>query len=48
MFKEKYASALNEYEKFWERTNTDRCILNMSYRKEGLTRNIFTTLSSTR
>ena len=35
MFKEKYASALNEYEKFWERTNTERCVLNMSYRKEG-------------
>lgn len=35
MFKENYKAALEGYEKFWERTNTDRCILNMSYPKEG-------------
>ena len=31
MFKEKYASILSEYEKFWERKNTNRPILNFSY-----------------
>ena len=35
MFKENYATALARYEKFWERTNTDRCILNINYGKEG-------------
>ena len=37
MFKEKYASTLKEYEKFWERKNTDRCILNFSYSIPGET-----------
>jgi len=31
MFKEKYSKELAGYERFWNRTNTDRCILNMSY-----------------
>ena len=34
MFKELYANVLSEYEKFWERKNTKRCILNISYRKD--------------
>ena len=35
MFKEKYSQALLEYEKFWERTNTGRPILNLSYYVQG-------------
>ena len=35
MFKEKFASTVAAYEKFWERTNTDRPILNGSYRLPG-------------
>ena len=35
MFKEKYAYAINEYEKFWERKNTKRCILNIQYQIPG-------------
>lgn len=35
MFKQKYASVLAEYEKFWERKNTGRPILNISYQKPG-------------
>lgn len=35
MFKETYKSALNEYEKFWERTNTKRPIVNMTYNIPG-------------
>ena len=34
MFKELYANVLSEDEKFWERKNTKRCILNISYRKD--------------
>lgn len=37
MFKDNYSTALNEYEKFWERKNTDRCILNISYKKPSST-----------
>ena len=37
MFNEKYASVLNEYENFWERKNTERCILNLSYTKSKTT-----------
>ncbi len=33
MFTEKYAAILAEYEKFWERTNKKRPILNISYAK---------------
>lgn len=35
MFKQKYASVLAEYEKFWNRENTGRPILNISYQKPG-------------
>ncbi|MBR4062591.1 MAG: hypothetical protein IKK01_05945 [Clostridia bacterium] len=35
MFKQKYASVLAEYEKFWERKNTRRPVLNISYQKPG-------------
>jgi 5-methyltetrahydrofolate--homocysteine methyltransferase len=35
MFKQKYASVLAEYEKFWERKNTERPILNIAYTKTG-------------
>lgn len=35
MFKENYASTLLEYEKFWERTNTGRPILNLGYYVQG-------------
>lgn len=31
MFSEKYHSVLEQYEKFWNRTNTERPILNISY-----------------
>ena len=34
MFKDSYASTLLAYENFWERKNTDRCILNFSYRQK--------------
>ena len=30
MYKERFASALEGYEKFWNRENSDRCILNIS------------------
>jgi len=32
MFKEKYSTVLDEYEKFWKRENTERCILNIAYK----------------
>ena len=32
MFKERFAKTIAEYERFWERTNTDRPILNGTYR----------------
>lgn len=35
MILEKYKDALSEYEKFWNRENTARPILNISYKKEG-------------
>lgn len=35
MFKDRYRSVLAEYEKFWERKNTDRPILNIAYNKPG-------------
>jgi hypothetical protein len=35
MFVEKYKDVLSEYEKFWNRENTARPILNISYKKEG-------------
>ena len=35
MFTEKYKAALAEYEKFWERKNTKRPILNVSYQRPG-------------
>lgn len=35
MFIDKYSAVLCEYEKFWERKNTKRPILNISYRKEN-------------
>lgn len=35
MFKQKYASVLAEYEKFWNREKTGRPILNISYQKPG-------------
>lgn len=34
MFSEIYKDILLEYEKFWERKNNKRCILNLSYRKD--------------
>ena len=34
---EKYEKIFCEYEKFWERTNKDRPILNVTYLKEGAT-----------
>lgn len=37
MIRDSYAPVLNAYETFWERTNTKRCVLNLSYRKEGYT-----------
>ncbi|MBR2460197.1 MAG: hypothetical protein IKB34_03085 [Clostridia bacterium] len=37
MFKTKYRAVLDEYEKFWERKNEVRPILNLTYRKEGTT-----------
>ena len=35
MFKEKHSETLKEYEKFWERKNEKRCILNFSYSIPG-------------
>ena len=35
MFKQKYSSVLAEYEKFWNRENTSRPILNIAYTKPG-------------
>ena len=35
MFAKKYKQAIDRHEQFWERTNTDRPILNISYKKEG-------------
>ena len=35
MFIEDYTAILDEYEKFWERKNTKRPILNISYKKPG-------------
>ncbi|MBR2460139.1 MAG: hypothetical protein IKB34_02755 [Clostridia bacterium] len=37
MFKKKYRSVLAEYEKFWERTNTSRPIMDLAYPIEGAT-----------
>lgn len=37
MFQENYKKVLLEYEKFWERTNVARPIINLSYPKEGRT-----------
>ena len=36
MFKETHQTVLSEYEKFWERSNTGRCTLHLSYSKPGL------------
>lgn len=38
MFKEQYQEVLQRYEKFWDRANTDRPILNFTAPKEGATR----------
>ena len=37
MFKQKHQAVLAEYEKFWERKNTDRAILGMAYTKPNTT-----------
>lgn len=38
MFTKKYASTLEKYEEFWERKNTGRPILNLSYKKAGFSK----------
>jgi len=35
MLNDKYNNVIDEYEKFWERKNDDRCILNISYKNQS-------------